>query len=70
MNEQGLCPLRRKRKGKPQNSWMQELTGMREKEINSKEWIDREQWSRNNKYINLQSIIHRILTVLRLYVNE
>ena len=40
------CPpgRRRRRKGRPQNSWMQEVTtGMREKGINNMEWVDREE---------------------------
>ena len=37
------CPAGR-RKGRSRNSWMQEvLTGMREKEINNLEWVDREE---------------------------
>ena len=36
------CPPVR-RKGRPRNSWMQEVTtGMREKGVNSMEWINRE----------------------------
>ena len=31
-------------------SWMQEVTsGMREKEINNLEWVDREEWRRKMK---------------------
>jgi hypothetical protein len=38
------CPPGR-RKGRPRNSWMQEVTtGMREKGINNMEWVDREEW--------------------------
>ena len=41
------CPPGRKRKGRPQNYWMQEVsTGMREKEINNMGWIDKEEWRR------------------------
>ena len=41
------CPPGRRRKRRPRNSWMQEVTsGMREKGINSMEWIDREEWRR------------------------
>jgi hypothetical protein len=48
------CTLRRetKRRGKRRGriSWIQELTtGMREKGINNKEWIDREEWRRKIK---------------------
>ena len=47
------CPPGRKRrrgKGRPRNSWMQEVTtGMRGKEINNMEWIDREEWRRKTK---------------------
>ena len=56
MNEKRLsqkslegCPpkRRRKRKGKPQNSRMQEV--MREKGIDNMELIDREEWRRKIK---------------------
>ena len=41
INEERL-PVKR-RKGRPRNSWMEEVTiGIREKEINNTEWIDRE----------------------------
>ena len=46
------CPpgRRRRRKDRPRNSWMQEVTtGMREKGINNVEWIDREEWKRKIK---------------------
>ena len=40
----------KKKEGKPHNSWVQEVTtGMREKEINIMEWIDREEWRREIK---------------------
>ena len=43
-------PPKRKRKGRPPNSWMQEVTTrMREKGINNMEWIDREEWGRKLK---------------------
>ena len=36
-------PGRRRRKGRPRNSWMQEVTtGMRERKIGDLEWVDRE----------------------------
>jgi hypothetical protein len=39
------CLPGRRRKGRPQNLWIQEVTtGMREKGINNMEWIDREGW--------------------------
>ena len=39
------CPPGRRKKGRPQNSWMQEVTtGMREKGIDDLEWVDREGW--------------------------
>ena len=45
------CPHgRRRRKGRPRNSWTQEVTGMREKGINNMEWIDREEWRREIKF--------------------
>ena len=38
-------PLGRRRKGRPRNFWIQEVTtGMREKGINNKEWIYRQEW--------------------------
>ena len=38
-----LCPLGRRRKGRPRNSWMQEVTTrMRESGINNLDWVDRE----------------------------
>ena len=43
----GMVPTGRKRKLRPRNSWMQEVTiGMRGKGIKNMEWIDREQWRR------------------------
>ena len=42
---------RRIRKRSPHNLWMQEVSiGIREKVINSKEWIDREEWRRITKH--------------------
>ena len=39
------CLPGRRKKGRPRNSWMQDLiTGMREKGIDNMEWIDREEW--------------------------
>ena len=44
------CPPGRKRKGRPRNWWMQEVTtGMREKGISNMEWVDREKWRRKMK---------------------
>ena len=40
---------RRRRKGRPRNSWKQEVTVMREKGTNNMEWIDREEWRRKIK---------------------
>ena len=38
------CPTGRRRKGRPRNSWMLEVTtGMREKGINNLELLDREE---------------------------
>ena len=61
MNEERLvliilewCPLVRRRrrrirrKGRSRNSWMQEVT-MREKRIDNKKSIDREEWRRKIK---------------------
>jgi len=45
------CPLGRRRKGRPRNSWMQGLqTAMRERGIGDLEWVNREGW---RKKINL-----------------
>ena len=52
MNEERLprkilewYPPGRRRKERPRNSWLQELKpGMREKGINSMEWIDKQEW--------------------------
>ena len=45
------CPPGRRRKGRPRNSWMQEIiTGMREWGFGDLEWVDRE---RRRKKINL-----------------
>jgi hypothetical protein len=39
------CPTGGRRKGRPRNSWMQEVTtGMRERGIGDLEWVDREGW--------------------------
>ena len=39
------CPSGRRRKGRPRNSWMQEVTtGLRERGIGGLEWVDREEW--------------------------
>ena len=44
------CPAGRRRKGRPRNSWAQEVrTTMGEKGINNMEWIDREDWRRKIK---------------------
>ena len=60
MNEESLlrkilewCPPGRRRKGILGNSWMLEVTtGIREKRINNKEWVDREEW-RSKMKLNL-----------------
>ena len=54
MNEERLprkmlewCPSgRRRRKGRPQNSSMQEVKSEREKGFNDFDWMDREEWRR------------------------
>jgi hypothetical protein len=53
MNEERLpqnilecCPPGRRIEGRFRNSWMQEVTPMREKGINSMEWIESEEWRR------------------------
>ena len=53
MNEERLprqilewCLPGKRIKGRPRNSWMQEVTtGIREKGINNMEWIEREEWN-------------------------
>ena len=43
-------PLGKRRKGRPRNSWMQELiTRMRDKRIKCREWTDREEWRKKIK---------------------
>ena len=43
------CPPGKRRKGRPRNSWMLEVTtGKWKKGINNIEWIDMEEWRRNN----------------------
>ena len=45
-----LCSPERRRKVRPRNLWMQEVTrGMRGKGINNMEWVDREKWRRKLK---------------------
>ena len=61
-----LCPpgRRRRRKGRPRNLWIQELTtGMREKGINNMEWVEREEWrrERHRKMCKLCIQINKIL---------
>ena len=44
------CPPERRRKRRPQNSWILEVTtGMREKGMNNMKLIDREEWRRKIK---------------------
>ena len=39
-----MCPIGNTKKGRPLNSWTQEVTtGMRARGINNMEWIDREE---------------------------
>ena len=43
-------PGRERRKERPRNSWMQEVrTGIKDKGIDSMEWIDMEEWRRKIK---------------------
>ena len=43
------CPPGR-RKGRPRNLWMQEVTtGMKDNGINNVKWVDREEWKRKRK---------------------
>ena len=45
------CPRGRRRKGRPRDFWIQEVTtGMRERGIGDLKWVDREGW---RKKINL-----------------
>ena len=42
------CPPGKRRKGRPGNSWMEEVTtGMRERGIADLEWVAREGWRKN-----------------------
>ena len=51
------CPPGRRGKGRPRNSWMQEVTtGMRKREIGDLEWVTREGW---RKRINV--LYHRTM---------
>jgi hypothetical protein len=44
------CPPGRRRKGRPRNLWMLEVTtGMREEGIKNIEWVDRDEWTRKIK---------------------
>ena len=44
------CPSGRRRKGRPLNSWMEQVTiKLIEKGINNLGWIDREEWRRKIK---------------------
>ena len=46
------CPPGRRRKGRPWNSWMQEvITGIRERGICDLEWVDREGGERRLIYL-------------------
>ena len=48
-----MVPTWKRRKGRPRNSWMQQVTtGMREKEINNLEWIEGEELPNNNNNNN------------------
>ena len=45
------CPPGRRRKGKPRNSWMQEVTtAMTEKELTIWNGFDRKEWRRKLKF--------------------
>jgi hypothetical protein len=46
------CPPGRRRKGRPRNSWIQEVTtGMRARGIGCLEWVDREGWRKKNNLL-------------------
>ena len=49
------CLPGRRRQGRPRNSWMEKITGMREKGINSMEWMYNEEWRRKNKIKTLDT---------------
>ena len=51
------CPLGRRRKGRPRNSWIQEVTsGMAEKGINYIEWNDIQELRRKIKHQAQQDV--------------
>ena len=61
---------RRRRKGRPRNSWMQEVTtGRREKGINNMEWVDREEWRIKIK-LKLQAKEDVCVHIETLYINK
>jgi len=44
------CPPGRRRKGRPQNVWILEVTtGMRERGIDGLEWVDKEGWRKRDR---------------------
>ena len=52
-NSSEWCPP--ERRGTPQNPWMQEdTTGMRERETDNLEWVDREEWRRKIKTLGTE----------------
>ena len=67
------CPSGRRRKGRPRNSWMPKVTTeMREKGINSMEWIDfsqifpMQEKSKQSKSLNFE---HKITTLITLHAS-
>ena len=49
------CPPERRRKGRPRNLWIQEVTtGMREKGIGDLECVDREGWGKKINFLQAQ----------------
>ena len=69
MNEERLppkilewCPPGRSRKGRPRNSWKQEVTTeMREKGIKNLDWVDRKEWRRKNETLYAQKDVKTLI---------
>ena len=60
------CPSGRRRKGRPRNSWMLEVTtGMREWGIGDLEWVDREVWRKKINLLKAQNT-----SIIFIYINN
>ena len=58
------CPPGRRRKGRPRNSWMQEVTtGIKGKGIANIELINREEWRRKMKLLTHKDVKSLILYI-------